>query len=240
MFGRRADLAELDALAAAVAGLEALDIAVCPPAVLLAEAAARVAATAIATGGQDCWPGGDAAQTGDINAAMLADAGARYCIVGHSERRRDHGETDALVARKAAAVGAAGLAPVICVGESLEERKAGRAEAVVAAQIAASLPAESGPATVVAYEPVWAIGTGLTPTLDDIAAMHVAIRGRLGERFGAAAGAMRILYGGSVKPANAGEIFSAPDVDGALVGGASLKAADFAAIIRAHPAAARR
>jgi triosephosphate isomerase len=241
MFGRQADLAELDALAAAVAPLgEAVEVAVCPPATLLAPASWRTAKGPLRTGGQDCRPGGDAAQTGDVNAAMLADAGAKFCIVGHSERRRDHGETDALVAEKARAAAAAGLAAIICIGETLEERKAGRAIEVVARQLAESVPENADAATVIAYEPVWAIGTGLTPTTAEIGEVHAAIRARLAARFGDAGRAMRILYGGSVKPANAAEIFAVADVDGALVGGASLKAADFSAIIHAHPAAAGR
>jgi triosephosphate isomerase len=239
MFGRVANLSELDALAAAVAG-KPVDIAICPPATLLAAACARARSGPVRIGAQDCHPGADGANTGDINAPMLADAGAAFCIVGHSERRRDHGERDRDVAAKAAAAAAAGLTPIICVGESLEERKAERALAVVHSQLAASIPDGAGGETVIAYEPVWAIGTGLTPTLAEIGAMHAAIRQALSVRFGPAAETMRVLYGGSVKPANAAEIFGVDGVDGALVGGASLKAAEFSAIIAAHPAAAGR
>jgi triosephosphate isomerase len=188
-------------------------------------------------GAQDCHAGADGAFTGNQNAAMMADAGATYCILGHSERRRDHGEKDAHVAEKAKAVLAAGMAPIVCVGESLEERKAGKAIEIVRGQLAASLPDGAPASLVVAYEPVWAIGTGLTPTTPEIAEMHAAIRAALVARFGDAGRSMRVLYGGSVKPGNAAEIFSAPDVDGALVGGASLKAADFSQIIKAHPRA---
>jgi triosephosphate isomerase (TIM) len=241
MYGRQRDLAELDALAQAVSPLgDVLDVLICPPATLLAVASARAGAGPVLIGGQDCRPGGDAAQTGDLNAAMLADAGARYCIVGHSERRRDHGESDGIVAQKALSVAAAGLAPIICIGETLEERKAGEAISIVSRQLSTSIPDGAGPETVIAYEPVWAIGTGLTPGLAEIGEVHDAIRARLVARFADAGARMRVLYGGSVKPANAGEIFTVPEVDGALVGGASLKAADFTAIIRAHPAAAGR
>ncbi len=241
MFGRQTDLAEIEALGVEIALLgDRLDIAICPPATLLTAAAALARASAVRIGGQDCRAGGDGAQTGDIHAAMLADAGAVYCIVGHSERRRDHAETDEIVAEKARFVLAAGLAPIICVGETLEQRKAGAAAEVVARQIAASVPDTSHADVVIAYEPVWAIGTGLTPTLAEIADIHGVIRTRLNARFAAAGEGMRVLYGGSVKPANAAEIFRVDGVDGALVGAASLKAADFAAIIRAHPAAAGR
>lgn len=240
MFGRRADLTEIHALAAAIRDLpEIVEVAICPPAILLAAAVEAAAGSRIGIGGQDCRIGGDGAFTGDINAAMLADAGARWCIVGHSERRQGHGESDADVAAKAKAATAAGLTPIICVGETLEERQSGQAEAIVTRQIAGSVPIDAPSAVVVAYEPVWAIGTGLTPTLDQIAGIHAAVRTALAVgRHGA--DAVRILYGGSVKPANAAEIFRVEGVDGALVGGASLKAADFGAIIAAHPAAARR
>lgn len=240
MFGRVADLDEIKALGREVASTVDLDVAICPPATLIALAVQRFGHDLVQIGAQDCHPGADGAQTGDINAAMLADAGARYCIVGHSERRRDHGEDDALVRDKARAVAGVGLAPIICVGESLEQRKSGRAVDIVMAQLAASVPDDGGPSTVVAYEPVWAIGTGLTPGLAEIAEMHTAVRNQLEQRFGTRGQAMRVLYGGSVKPANAGDIFGVPGVDGALVGGASLKAAEFSAIIRAHPAAAGR
>ena len=241
MFGRQADLTELETLSGAIAATgDGIDVAICPPATLLAAAVAMARDGAVRIGAQDCRAGGDGAQTGDINAAMLADAGAAYCIVGHSERRRDHGETDEIVAEKARSLIAAGVVPIICVGETLEERKAGAAADIVSRQIAASVPDGVQASAVIAYEPVWAIGTGLTPTLTEIGAIHAVVRARLETRFGAVGGAMRVLYGGSVKPANAGEIFCVDGVDGALVGAASLKAADFAAIIRAHPAAAGR
>ncbi len=241
MFGRLADLTEIETLAGGVGPLGAeLDVVICPPATLLASAANTARSGPVRIGAQDCRFGADGAQTGDINAAMLADAGAQYCIVGHSERRRDHGETDEIVAEKARAVVAAGLAPIICVGETLEERKAGAAADVAARQIATSIPDNSQATVVIAYEPVWAIGTGLTPTVAEIGEIHGVIRERLVARFGAAGEGMRVLYGGSVKPANAGEIFRVEGVDGALVGAASLRTADFSAIIRAHPAAAGR
>jgi triosephosphate isomerase len=230
MFGRRADIAVIGAVADGMGPNPGLDVAICPPATLLAAAGGQ----GLALGGQDCAPQADGAHTGDVSAAMLADAGAAYVILGHSERRRDHGETDALIAAKANAAMEAGLSTILCVGETLEERKAGRAEAVVGAQLAASLPARCDGQVVVAYEPVWAIGTGLTPGLDDIQAMHAFIRATLVTRF-AMGGAMRVLYGGSVKPDNAAAIFRVPEVDGGLIGGASLKSADFLAIVRAHP-----
>lgn len=232
MFGRKADLIEIEALKASLRGLDGIDVALCPPATLIA-AAAAAAHPQITIGGQDCRAGPDGAFTGDLNAGMLADAGAIWCIVGHSERRHGHGETDAVVAEKAKAAMAAGLIPIVCVGETLEQRQAGAAVEVVTRQIRQSLPLGAPATTVIAYEPVWAIGTGLTPTLEQIAEIHAAARGALPVD-------MRILYGGSVKPANAAEIFGVSGVDGALVGGASLKAADFSAIIRAHPAAAGR
>jgi triosephosphate isomerase (TIM) len=237
MNGTRASLAEIGEMAKAVdAALRAkVDVMVCPPATLLFPAAALALGSAVSIGAQDCSPLGEGAHTGDLSAAMLFDSGAKGVIVGHSERRADHGETDADVAAKAAAVLAQGMLPIICVGETRAEREAGKALAVVARQVRGSVPKEA-PAGgfVVAYEPVWAIGTGLTPTLQDIADMHAEIRRTLARRLGKpVAQATRILYGGSVKPANAAEILTLADVDGALVGGASLKAADFLAIIRA-------
>ncbi|MBI1250059.1 MAG: triose-phosphate isomerase [Alphaproteobacteria bacterium] len=240
MFGRRADLHEVsDTLKRAGAAGSAIDIVFCPPATLLREAAEAARAGGAQAGAQDVSPLGDGAHTGDLSAPMLTDAGAAYCIVGHSERRADHGETDAIVAAKAKAAAAAGLAPILCVGETLAERESGQALAVVERQLEASIPENAPHSLVIAYEPVWAIGTGRTPTAEDIAAMHRSIRGLLDARFGRHGAEMRVLYGGSVKPANAAEIFAVEHVDGALVGGASLKAADFAAIILAHPAAAR-
>lgn len=234
MFGKRADLQEIDKTLAAIGGAAGrIDVLFCPPATLVAEAAQKP----VAVGGQDCHAMKEGAHTGDIGAEMLADAGAAYVIVGHSERRRDHAETDEAVSAKARAALAAGLTPIICLGETLAEREAGQTLEVVGRQLAGSVPAEAVDKLVIAYEPVWAIGTGLTPTSPQIAEVHADIRRRLVARFNSAGYSVRILYGGSVKPGNAAEIFSIADVDGALVGGASLKAADFSAIIRAHPEA---
>ena len=193
----------------------------------------------VALGGQDCHAQAKGAHTGDVAAAMLRDVGATYVILGHSERRADHAEADAAVRAKAEAALAAGLTPIVCVGESEAQRLAGEAEAVVTGQLDGSLPdGFAGAGGVVAYEPVWAIGTGRTPTEAEIAAIHAAIRGNLERRFGAAGGGLRILYGGSVKPGNAKGILALPHVDGALVGGASLAAADFLAIAAGVPDAA--
>ena len=201
-----------------------MEIAICPPATLVGLFATEFSDEGVAIGGQDCHPLASGAHTGDISAEMLADAGAAYVIVGHSERRADHGETSALVLAKAKAARRAGLTPIVCVGETEAERRAGRERDIVEIQLAESVPASTD--LVVAYEPVWAIGTGLTPTIDEIAEMHAFIRHRVGE-------GVRVIYGGSVKPSNAAEILKIPNVDGALVGGASLKADEFAAIIRA-------
>jgi triosephosphate isomerase len=188
----------------------------------------------IALGGQDCHASANGAFTGDVSAEMWADLGARFVIVGHSERRQYHAETDAIVAAKAAAACRAGLSPIICVGESLAERDAGDTLSVIAGQLARSIPDEAGrPDTVIAYEPVWAIGTGRTPTLAQVEEVHQAIGRALDARFGAAGRQIRVLYGGSVKPDNAAQLMAVPGVDGALVGGASLKAADFLAIAQA-------
>ena len=209
-------------------------VALCPPATLISRLAEALAGTGVEIGGQDCSPEAAGAFTGDVSAAMLADAGAGLVILGHSERRQGHGEDDALVAAKARAALASGLEPIICVGESLAERRAGRAETVVARQVRGSLPRESGRvAFAVAYEPVWAIGSGLTPTGAEIEAVHRTIRAGLVELFGDAGAAAPILYGGSVKGANAGEILRIPEVGGALVGGASLTADAFTAILAA-------
>jgi triosephosphate isomerase (TIM) len=209
----------------------AAEILVCPPATLIAPLAGR----GIALGGQDCHPEPDGAHTGDVAAEMLRDAGAVAVIVGHSERRADHGEGDALVEAKTRAAWRVGLLAIVCVGESEAGRDAGRTLEVVGQQIAGSIPEGATPARlVVAYEPVWAIGTGRTPSIGEIGEVHCFIREKLSDRFGAgAADGIRLLYGGSVKPANAAEIFGVPDVDGALVGGASLKAEDFNGIIAA-------
>src|SRR5579883_73704 len=211
----------------------ACDLLLCPPATLLMAVAAAVNGSGIALGGQDCHTGTVGAHTGDISASMLADAGCRYVILGHSERRTDHHESDALVCAKAKAARAAGLIAVICVGETAQQRDAGQALDVVARQLAGSLPEGlSAAELVIAYEPVWAIGTGRTATPGDVAAMHAHIRAGLAGRVADPA-AVRILYGGSVKPGNARELLAVANVDGALVGGASLKAEDFWAIARA-------
>lgn len=204
------------------------DLLICPPATLVAAAARIADGSGVSIGGQDCHAAESGAHTGDISAVMLRDAGASHVIVGHSERRADHGEGDAVVKAKAEAVIAAGLVPILCVGETQAEREAGHAIDVVTGQIAASMPGSSQNRVVIAYEPVWAIGTGLTASTGDIAEMHAAIRSVLPHP-----DTTRILYGGSVKPANAAEILGLADVDGALVGGASLKAEDFAGIIHA-------
>ncbi|MFT8242712.1 triose-phosphate isomerase [Roseomonas sp. BN140053] len=218
--------------AGAPAVVERADLLLCPPFVHLHVVAASMAWKPVALGAQDCAAQEKGAHTGDVSAPMLADAGCGYVILGHSERRADHGETDALVRAKAAAAIAAGLVPVICVGESEAQRDAGQAEDVVAAQVAGSLPEGFAAAKgVVAYEPVWAIGTGRTPTEADIAAMHARLRREVSAGQGDAT--TRLLYGGSVKPGNAAAILALPNVDGALVGGASLVAADFLAIAAA-------
>lgn len=209
-------------------------VVICPPATLVSDLAALGGPAGISAGGQDCHVAQSGAHTGDISAAMLADAGARYVIVGHSERRTDHHETDDMVLAKARAAIAARLVPIICVGETRVEREAGRALEVVSRQLAASIPDEGTDAFfVVAYEPVWAIGTGLTPTQADIAQIHATIRAQLIERFGEVGQGTHILYGGSLKPVNAKEILAIDNVDGGLVGGASLLAKDFHAIISA-------
>ena len=231
MNGAAASLAEIDALAKAHPD-PTCDVLICPPATLLSRLSDRASGTAIQSGGQDCHAAVSGAHTGDISAQMIADAGGSHVIVGHSERRADHGETDADIVAKAQAVWGADLVAVICVGETLAEREAGQTINIVAAQLAGSIPdGATGDTTVIAYEPVWAIGTGKVPTLEEIAAVHADIRARLTARFGPAGADMSILYGGSVKPSNADEIFGVPDVDGALVGGASLKAEDFGGII---------
>jgi triosephosphate isomerase (TIM) len=213
------------------------DVLICPPFTLVSRAAG-VAQGRLLIGGQDCHPQVSGAFTGDVSAEMLRDAGASAVIVGHSERRRYHGETDALVAAKAEAAWRAGLLAIVCIGETEEQREAGRAEEVVLAQIDASVPDHPGAAaTAIAYEPAWAIGSGRTPADRDIAQMHALIRARLESRFPAEDSGVPILYGGSVTPANAAGILALPSVNGALVGGASLKAEQFLDIVRAAPAA---
>jgi triosephosphate isomerase len=237
MNGTGASLGELEALKSAHPAPK-VDILICPPATLVARFAAAAAGSAVATGGQDCHAAPSGAHTGDISAEMLVDAGASAVIVGHSERRADHGETNEAVCAKAEAAHGAGLMAVICIGESLAQREAGETLDLIGAQLAGSLPdGATGANTVVAYEPIWAIGTGKIPTIEQIAEVHDFIRARLEERFGAEGSAMRVLYGGSVKPGNAAEIFAVGNVDGALVGGASLKEADFTPIIAALEAA---
>jgi triosephosphate isomerase len=233
MNGLAAALGEAKAVAAAVDGTGPR-VALCPPATLVSRMSEALKGSAVLLGGQDCSPQESGAFTGDISAEMLADAGARLVIVGHSERRAGHGETDAIVAAKAQAAARGGLEPVICVGETLEQRKAGEALAVITRQVRGSVPGDLKPgAFAVAYEPVWAIGTGLTPTTPEIEEVHRAIRATLVEAFGGGGAMVPILYGGSVKASNAAEILRAAEVGGALVGGASLKAADFLGIVNA-------
>jgi triosephosphate isomerase len=223
---------------ARAAGPLAWDPLVCPPATLLGLVGAALQGSAVALGGQDCHQAQSGAHTGDVSAEMLADAGCRYVIVGHSERRADHGEDDARVRAKAEAATAAGLVAIVCVGETAAQRGAGQALAVIEAQVTGSLPeAPKGEDLVIAYEPVWAIGTGQTATPADVAEVHGHIRRLLARLLGGAeaAQAVRILYGGSVKPGNAAELLAVADVDGALVGGASLDAEDFWAIGEASP-----
>ena len=219
MNGDAAALGEIDAIGAAAA--EGVDVLICPPFTLITPALGR----GVAIGAQDCHAKASGAHTGCVSAAMVAEAGATYCIVGHSERRQDNHETDADVRAKAESAIAAGMTAILCVGETLEQRDAGEAVAVVKRQLAGSLPGMLDK-TVVAYEPVWAIGTGRTPSADDVAEMHAAIRAIVGPD-------VRILYGGSVKSSNAAELLHVENVDGALVGGASLTAADFVPIVAA-------
>ena len=230
MNGLAASAAMLDELAAAHP-TPACDILICPPATLVA----RLAGGPVPIGGQDCHWAPSGAHTGDIAAEMLADAGATAVILGHSERRADHGETNVTVAKKVHAAWRAGLVAIVCVGETEAERDANATLDVVGRQLAASVPDGATVANLaIAYEPVWAIGTGRTPTLAEIAQVHDFLRAALSDRFGAETGAgIRLLYGGSVKPGNAAEIFTVANVDGALVGGASLTATDFGGIVAA-------
>jgi triosephosphate isomerase len=233
MNGVAASLAEAQAVAAGLGQAKAR-VAICPPATLVERAASAMEGGPVLVGGQDCRAEASGAFTGDVAAEMLADAGASLVILGHSERRAGYGETDAVVAAKVEAALRAGLEPIVCVGETLDERKADKALEIVTGQVRGSLPAAlAGKAFSVAYEPVWAIGTGLTPTTPEIEEVHVAIRAALVELFGEHGKTAPILYGGSVKPSNAAEILHAAEVGGALVGGASLKAEDFLGIIRA-------
>ena len=237
MNGLTGSISELQAI---VAGSDKVrdraDLLICPPATVVAAFAAQARGTAVAIGGQDCHPLAAGAHTGDIAAEMLKDAGASFVIVGHSERRVDHRETDALVQAKAKAAWRAGLTPIVCVGETEDQRRAGRALDIVGAQLAGSVPDGAAASNLlIAYEPVWAIGTGLTPTIQDIEQVHSFIRSALSQRFKGEGERIPVLYGGSVKPGNAGEILSAAEVNGALVGGASLKASDFLAIAAGCP-----
>lgn len=228
MNGLNASLGEVKAMVEGAAGVPGVELAICPPATLASTVGQSLKGSAIGLGGQDCHSEKSGAFTGDVSAEMWADIGAKYVIVGHSERRQHHGETDAIVSAKASAVLRAGLTPIICIGESLAERDAGQTLAVIATQLAGSVPeaARTQP-IVIAYEPVWAIGTGRTPTTAQVAEVHGAIGKALEDRFGAAGRRIRLLYGGSVKPDNARELMAVEGVDGALVGGASLKASDF-------------
>jgi triosephosphate isomerase len=239
MNGLGRSLDEVEALADLMGGGPApeCDVMICPPATLIAQMAWKTGqlGAPILVGGQDCHGAASGAHTGDVAAEMLADAGAKAVIVGHSERRQDHGETDETVRAKAEAAYRAGLIAIVCVGETLAERDAGSAVDTVSRQIVGSLPkAADGANTVIAYEPVWAIGTGRTPRPEDVEEMHDAIRRRVATLVGVEAGYMRILYGGSVKPDNAATLLGVDDVDGALVGGASLKAVDFWPIIATY------
>lgn len=238
MYGRAADLGEIAALSESIGAVAGkVDALICPPAPYVQSAVWHARGKGVLIGAQDCSAvAEDSARTGEFSAAMLADAGAQYVIVGHSERRSQHGESDGLVWRKAEAALASGLIPIVCVGETRAQRNAGGVADIVSAQVRDSVPV-AGAGVVVAYEPVWAIGGDRTPTPAEITEVHTLIRETLAQRFGAQANRIRILYGGSVGPKNAGEIFAAEGVDGALVGRASLKAADFSAIILAHPAA---
>jgi triosephosphate isomerase (TIM) len=240
MNGTGASLPELRTIADgfAVSGLaEKLDAVICVPATLISRAAEALSGSAVGLGGQDSHIKESGAHTGDISAAMLKDAGADYVIVGHSERRTDHHETDALVRTKTEAAWKAGLTAIVCVGETAAEREAGQTLDVIGRQLRGSLPdGVESTATIIAYEPVWAIGTGQTPTAEDVEKAHAFMRSELIARFGGEGAKLRLLYGGSVKPSNAVELLGVSNVDGALVGGASLKAADFLAICEAYKA----
>ncbi len=212
----------------------ACDVVICPPATLLEPMHRLAAGSAIALGGQDCHAAVNGAHTGEVSAYMLADAGAEYVILGHSERRAAYGESDSLIQSKASTANSAGLVTIICVGETLHQRENGETLEIIGSQLSGSLPGETNSqSVVVAYEPVWAIGTGTIPSMGQIAEVHNYMRSQIQSSFGPDADGVRLLYGGSVNPSNAGEIFSVANVDGALVGGASLKPADFGGIIAA-------
>ena len=236
MNGLKSSLAEFDAMCAGAKALEGkADLLVCPPATLMAAFADRARGLSLAVGAQDCHPKASGAHTGDLSAEMLADAGATAVIVGHSERRTCYIEDDSIIRRKALAAWRARLTAIVCIGETEGDREARRTLDVVGRQLEGSLPDDATAANlVVAYEPVWAIGTGRTPTPADVVEVHNFIRERLIARFGTAGEGMRVLYGGSVKPANARELLTLDNVDGALVGGASLKADDFLGIAAAY------
>jgi triosephosphate isomerase (TIM) len=238
MNGLRSSQAEFEAMLAGTSEVAAkADLLVCPPATLIAAFAEQARGSkTLAVGAQDCHPKASGAHTGDISAEMLADAGATAIIVGHSERRADHGETDVLVRQKAEAVWRAGLTTIVCIGETQHQRDSGQTLDICRGQLNLSLPdAARSDNLVVAYEPVWAIGTGLTPTVGDVEQIHQFIREFLMARFSSEGARIRILYGGSVKPTNARELMAVANVNGALVGGASLKAADFLAIASGCP-----
>lgn len=233
MNGGRASLKEVERLRAEFADTPC-EVVICPPAILIPAMVEALAGSSIMVGGQDCHPDVSGAYTGDLSAPMLVEAGATHVILGHSERRALHSEGNSLVCAKASSAHKAGLAAIICVGETAIEREEGRTLAVIGRQLRGSVPAGASPENcIIAYEPVWAIGSGRTPTPPQIAAVHAFIRGELVQRFHPLGGGFRLLYGGSVKPLNARDIFSVPDVDGALVGGASLTAAEFGPIIAA-------
>ncbi|CDZ33579.1 triose-phosphate isomerase [Neorhizobium galegae] len=237
MNGTRESLTEIKTIADGVMGSlsEKVDTLICPPATLLYVATALATDSPLEIGGQDCHQNLSGAHTGDISAEMIADCFGTYVIVGHSERRSDHAETDHLVRAKAEAAYAAGLTAIVCIGETGDERDAYQTLDILKRQIFSSLPLSANAAnTVVAYEPIWAIGTGLTPTVKDIEIAHAFMRAELAQRFGDEGRVMRILYGGSVKPGNARELMGVENVDGALIGGASLKAEDFLAIYRVY------
>lgn len=235
MNGTKKQLGEVRKLARLVSGKKIkADVMICPPATLLPRMA-DLKAKGIALGGQDCHANISGAHTGDISAEMLKEAGAKAIILGHSERRADHGEADKAVKAKVEAAHRAGTAAIMCVGESLKQRKAGETLKIVQGQLRGSLPETcTAKNTVIAYEPVWAIGSGLTPSVEQVAEVHNALRKALVRRFGDEGARMRILYGGSVKPSNAAELMAVPHVNGALVGGASLTAKDFFGILQAY------
>ncbi len=236
MHGTTASLSEVRLLVEMLTGVAlACDVMICPPATLLATVAGLLKSSNVNLGGQDCHPQSSGAYTGDVSAEMLKDAGASAVIVGHSERRANHGETDAIVRAKAEAAHRAGLTAILCIGESLEERQRGETLKVVSRQLEKSIPQGMEPAsTVIAYEPVWAIGSGLTPGVAEVGQVHGHIRREMARLGVSRPAEARILYGGSVKPSNAAQLLKAEDVNGALVGGASLKAADFIGIIKVY------